>query len=195
MSIRWAWSFVWGAKPPKTPVVTGLLQCLLGIGFWKLWNILQVAQRWSIAIHHFHWSKSFSLASVRTLFILTPWLMFLWQYEEIGTTNLSWCLASADNKSITEPTWESYVCSHSSTRPTATFAIVFTGHCSYFVYIFPPAQKLFSLYYIYTQKRSRAINVTLAAMIPATFLYWGKAKIQTHNWIFLYIFCYIMCAH
>jgi len=84
----------------------------------------------------------------------TPWLTFLWQCEEIGTTNLSWCLASADNKSITEPTRKSCVCSHSSTRPTATFAIVFTGHFSYFVYTFPPAQKLFvSVLHSYAEKK------------------------------------------
>ena len=84
----------------------------------------------------------------------TPWLTFLRQCEEIGTTSLSWCWASADNKSITQSTRESYVCSHSPTRPTATFAIVFTGHCSYFVYTFPPAQKLFvSILHSYAEKK------------------------------------------
>jgi len=89
----------------------------------------------------------------QNIVFLTPWLTFLWQCKEIGTTNLSWRLASAD-KSITEPTRESYVCSHSSTRPNATLAIVFTGHCSYFVYTFPPALKLFvSILHSYAEKK------------------------------------------
>ena len=83
--------------------------------------------------------QEFFISLGQNIVLWTPWLTFLWQCEEIGIRNLSWCLASADNKSITEPTRESYVCSHSSTRPTATFVIVFTGHFSYFVYIFPPA--------------------------------------------------------
>jgi len=66
----------------------------------------------------------------------TPWLTFLWQCEEIGTTNLSWCLASADNKSITQPTRESYKYSHSSTRPNAMFAIVFTEHFFSFLFLY-----------------------------------------------------------
>jgi len=109
-----------------------------------------------------YWYSSFSLRQEffirlnQNIVFWTPWLTFLWQCEEIGTTNLSWCLASA-HKSITEPKRESYVCSHSTARPTAAFAIVFTGHCSTSCILFRLPKSFLFLYYIHTQKRSRAI--------------------------------------
>jgi len=100
--------------------------------------------------------QAFFISLGQSLVLWMPWLTFPWKCEEIGITNLSWCWASADNKSITEPARESYVCSHSSTRPTALFAIeslqdIIRTSCILFRL---PKSFLF-LHYIHTQKRKR----------------------------------------
>jgi len=87
----------------------------------------------------------------------TPRLMFLWKCEEIGKINLSWCLASADSKSITEPTRES-MCVSIRQCVQATFAIESLQDIvrTSWILLRLPKSFLF-LHYIHTQKRSRAI--------------------------------------
>jgi len=132
-----------GLSPPKSSCRNGTASMSSRNRVLKIVEYSPSCSSMECCYSSFSLRQEFYISLGQNIVFWTSWLTFLWQYEEIGTINLSWCLASADNKSITESTRESYVCSHSSTRPTATFAIVFTGHYSYFMYTFPPAQKLF----------------------------------------------------
>jgi len=90
----------------------------------------------------------------------TPWLTILWQCEEIGTTNLFWCLASVDNKSITEPTGKlcvfpfvnvsnCYVC-NSLYRALFVLRVYFSAwpkaFCFYITFIRRNEAELFKMY-------------------------------------------------
>ena len=153
MLIRWAWSFVWGTKPPKSPRRNGTASM-------SSRNRVLIIVEYSPSCS---WMECcYSSFSLRQEFFIRLGQSIVFGrpgWRSCGNVKKSAqqiCLGAwlQTNKSIAEPTRESYVCSHSSTRPTATFAIVFTGHCSYFVYTFPPAQKHFvSILHSYAEKK------------------------------------------
>ena len=102
ISIRWAWSFVWGLSPPKSSHLNRTASMTSRNRVLKIVEYSPSCSSMEYCYSSFSLRQEFFISLGQNIVFWAPWLTFLWQYEVIGTTNLFWCFASADSKPITE---------------------------------------------------------------------------------------------